>query len=55
MVELIRKIGSTGWDSDPCLFVRKNKFGICYIVIYVNGNLMIGHKTAINEINFQIE
>ena len=55
MVELLRKIGFTGGDSDPCLFVRKNKFGICYIAIYVDDNLMVGHEAAINETIRQIE
>ena len=49
MVELLRKIGFAGGDSDPFLFVRKNKLGICYIAIYVDDNLMIHHEVTINE------
>ena len=44
MVELLRKIGSTGGDSDPCLFVGRNKFDIYDTAIYVDDNLMVGHE-----------
>ena len=32
----------------PCLLVRKNKYGTCFIGIYVDDNLMIGHLSAID-------
>ena len=55
MVNILRKIGFTRGDSDPCLFVRKNRFGICYVVIYVDDNLMIRHEASINEAIHQIK
>ena len=36
---------------DPCLLVRKNKYGTCFIGIYVDDNLMIGHLSAIDAAN----
>ena len=49
MVKILRKIGFTGGDSDPCLFMRKIKLGVCYIEIYVDDNLLIRHEVAITE------
>ena len=46
-VSILKSIGFTGGDMDPCLLVRKNKYGTCFIGIYVDGNLMIGHLSAI--------
>ena len=33
--------------SDPCLFVRKNEQGVCFVLCYVNDNLTIGDERAI--------
>ena len=54
-MNILMKISSTGGDSDPCLFVRKNKFGVCYIEIYIDDNLMIGHEVEINEAIHEIK
>ena len=55
MVNIHRKIGFTRGDLDPSLFVRKNRSGVCYVAIYVNDNLMIGHEATINEAISQIK
>ena len=48
-VEVLRKIGFVGGDVDPCLYMRRNKFGIVFIAIYVDDNLMVGHPAAIED------
>ena len=48
IVSILKSIGFTGGDMDPCLLVRKNKYGTCFIGIYVDDNLMIGHLSAID-------
>ena len=49
MIEILKKIGFTGGDVDPCLFVRRSSKGICFIAIYVDDNLLVGHPAAIEE------
>ena len=49
MVEILKKIGFTGGDVDPCLFVKRSSKGICFIAIYVDDNLLVGHPAAIEE------
>ena len=48
-VTILKKIGFTGGDIDPCLFSKKSKKGLCFIAIYVDDNLMIGHNAAIED------
>ena len=48
-VTILKSIGYTGGDVDPCLFVRKTKQGICFVGIYVDDNLLIGNPKAIDE------
>ena len=48
-VTILKKIGFTGGDVDPCLFSKKSKKGLCFIAIYVDDNLMIGHNAAIED------
>ena len=50
MIQILKKLGFTGGEVDPCLFVRRTKKGICYIGIYVDDNLLIGDKAAIQEV-----
>ena len=35
--------------------MRRNEFGLCYAVVYVDDNLMIGHEAAINKAFCQIK
>lgn len=46
---ILRKIGFTGGDVDPCLFVKKSSKGIVYIALYVDDNLLVGHPEAIDD------
>ena len=46
---ILRKIGFTGGDVDPCLFVKKSSLGIVFIALYVDDNLLIGHPKAIED------
>ena len=48
-VTILKSIGFTGGDVDPCLFVRKTKEGICFVGIYVDDNLLIGNSKAIDR------
>ncbi len=48
MVIPLRNIGLTGDTTDPCLFARSNKDGLCMMALYVDNNLMIRHQNAID-------
>jgi len=48
-VTILKKIGFKGGDVDPCLFSKKSEKGLCFIAIYVDDNLMIGHNAAIED------
>ena len=48
-MKVLRKIGFVGGNADPCLMVRRNEFGIVFIVIYVDDCLLIGHSKAIEQ------
>ena len=45
----LRKLGFVGGYPDPCLFTRKNENGICYIAIWVDDSLLVGHPEAIQQ------
>jgi histone deacetylase 1/2 len=46
---ILRKIGFTGGDVDPCLFVKYSSLGIVFIALYVDDNLLVGHPKAIED------
>ena len=46
---ILRKIGFTGGDVDPCLFVKQSSLGIVFIALYVDDNLLVGHPKAIED------
>ena len=48
-VQILQKIGFEGGDVDPCLYVWKNNKGIVFIAIYVDDNLLVGNKEAIDK------
>ena len=48
-MEILKKIGFTGGDVDPCLYMKKSKKGLVFIALYVDDNLMVGHPKAIDE------
>jgi len=47
--EYLKKLGFTGGDVDPCLFMKKYEKGLVYIALYVDDNLMVGHPEAIDD------
>jgi len=49
IVEILKKIGFKGGYVDPCLFSKRSKLGICFIVLYVDDNLIIGHPEAVDD------
>ena len=48
-MQILKKIGFTGGDGDPCLFSKKDKNGVCYVGLYVDDNLIIGHPKAVED------
>ena len=46
VVKILKQIGFTGGDVDPCLFTKRSEKGICFIALYVDDNLLIGHQAA---------
>ena len=54
-VEILKKIGFSGGEIDPCLFSKKTESGIVIVALYVDDNLMIGHEKAIEEMIVQLE
>ena len=38
-ISILRKIGFTGGDVDPCLFIKKSSKGIVYFALYVDSHL----------------
>ena len=49
VVKILKDIGFTGGDVDPCLFCKRSDKGICFIALYVDDNLLIGHPAAIDD------
>ena len=42
-VEILKKVGFTGANVDPYIYIKKSMKGIVYIVLYVDNDLMIGN------------
>jgi Reverse transcriptase (RNA-dependent DNA polymerase) len=47
---ILKKIGFQQCGSDPCLFMRKNEYGIVMLLCYVDDNLCIGNKAALAQV-----
>ena len=45
----LRNLGFAGGYPDPCLMTRKNENGICFIAIWVDDSLLVGHEKAIQQ------
>ena len=45
----LKKFGFTGGYPDPCLMSRINDNGICFIAIWVDDSLLVGHPNAIQQ------
>ena len=48
-MRVLRNIGFVGGNADPCMMMRKNEHGVCYIAIWVDDSLLIGHEAAIEQ------
>ena len=46
---ILKKIGFTGGDVDPCLFMKESSKGLVYVALYVDDNLIVGHRAAIDD------
>jgi histone deacetylase 1/2 len=55
IVAILKKIGFTGGLVDPCLFSKVDKMGTCYVVLYVDDNLIIGDEKAVQETITQLQ
>jgi hypothetical protein len=42
-------------EADPCLFTRTDEHGVCIILCYVDDNLVIGEKRAIEKLIKQLQ
>ena len=49
IVRILKEIGFEGGEVDPCLLYKKSKLGICYVALYVDDNLFVGHPAAIDD------
>ena len=49
VVKIKKEIGFTGGNVDPCLFCKRSDKGICFIALYVDDNLLVGHPPAIDD------
>ena len=41
--------------ADPCMLFKENEIGICIILMYVDGMLIIGKKEQIHNFAFKIQ
>jgi len=46
----LRKLGFKGGYADPCLMMKKNEKGICYIAIWVDDSLLVGDEELIDDV-----
>ena len=51
---ILKKIGFLQCRSDPCLFYRKDKTGICVVLTYVDDNLCVGNPLALRKVCKQV-
>ena len=56
-VDTIKKepFGFTVSPADPCMLLKENNLGICIIIVYVDGMLIIGKKEQIQEFATKIQ
>ena len=53
-VSVLTRYGFKQCPSDPCLFMRQDEEGVCYVLTYVDDNLVIGKRKAIDKLLAQI-
>ena len=49
VVKILKSIGFIGGDAERCLFCRKTNKGVCFVVLYVDDNLLVGQQVAIDD------
>jgi len=47
--KILKRIGFTEGEVDPCLFFRRDEDGIVFIAVYVDDNLIVGSPKAVNK------
>jgi hypothetical protein len=53
--KIIESFGFKKCPADPCLFMRNDEDGICIILCYVDDNLVIGKRKAIDKLFKQLD
>eukprot|EP01082_Thalassiosira_pseudonana_P004207 g3736.t1 g3736 contig13:32484-34808(-) len=49
MAKTLRSMGFKGGDVDPCLFVKWINGRVCFVGLYVDDNLIIGHPELVDD------
>ena len=53
--DVLITLGYNPYESDPCLMYRIDGEGICIILMYVDDNLIVGSKKAIDKATKEIK
>jgi len=53
--DVLITLGYNPCDSDPCLMYRIDSKGLCIILMYVDDNLIVGSKKAIDKVTKEIK
>ena len=48
-IKILKHLGFTGGNVDPCLYVKKNAKAIEYAALYIDDNLRLGDIKAIDN------
>ena len=51
----MKSIGFKQCGSDPCLMMKKDEAGTCYVLTYVDDNLVVGDRKAIEKVLKDVE
>ena len=54
-MEILKKVGFTRGNDDPCLCMKKSTKGIVYVTLYTDDNLMIESPESINDAAEQLK
>ena len=54
-IEILKSSGFKGGSIDPCLYVKRSMNSSVYVALYVDNNLMIGDKAAIDDAIMALE
>jgi len=53
--DVLITLGFKPCKSDPCLMYRVNENGLCIILMYLDNNLIVGSKMAIEQVTDEIK